>query len=80
MMAELSVFNQLELRNRAIRTLLRDKPLLLVGCPMCTAFSQLNDINCSRVPMEDVEQRIQHGRKHLEFCAKFYEMQWQVGR
>ena len=38
-------FNQLEMRNRAIRKLLSDKPTMFIGSPMCTAFCQLNHIN-----------------------------------
>ena len=73
-------FNQLEMRNRAIRKVLKDEPLLLIGSPMCTAFSQLNNINYVRMPREEVEQRIMYGRKHLEFCTKLYELQWKAGR
>ena len=38
-------FNHMEMRNRAIRKLLQDKPRLLVGSPMCIAYSCMNNIN-----------------------------------
>ena len=67
-------FNQLEMRNRTVRKLVRDKPILLVGSPMCKAFSQLNNINYSKMLKEEVEQRLKYGRKHIEFCTKLYGM------
>ena len=72
-------FNQLEMRNRAIRNLLSDKPTVLIGSPMCTAFCQLNHINFSKMHPEEVRQRIQYGRKHFEFCAKLYQIQHDAG-
>ena len=47
-------FNQLEMRNRAIRKILQDKPILLVGSPMCTAFSALNNINYCKMHPEEI--------------------------
>ena len=32
-------FDKLEMRNKAVRMLLRDKPTLVIGSPMCTDFS-----------------------------------------
>ena len=45
-------FNHIEMRNRAIRQVLRDEPLLIIGSPMCTVFSQLNNINDIKMPRE----------------------------
>ena len=38
-------FNSVEMRNRAIHKVLKDRPLLLIGSPMCIAYSTLNNIN-----------------------------------
>ena len=73
-------FNELEMRNRAIRKIASDKPLFLVGSPMCTAFSSINRINYARMEKEEVEARMAYGRRHLEFCAKLYTIQWRSGR
>ena len=73
-------FNEVEMRNRAVRKLLRDEPLLLIGSPMCTAFSVMNNLNCPKMCPEEVKRRIEYGRRHVEFCAKFYAMQWRAGR
>ena len=73
-------FNQFEMRNRAIRKVLQDKPMVLIGSPMCIAFCQLNHINYAKMSAEEVERRMQYGRKHLEFCVKLYGIQCGAGR
>ena len=47
---------------------------------MCTAFSQINSLNYSRMDPQEVEMRLAHGRKQFEFCTKLYDLQWQSGR
>lgn len=59
-----------EMRNRAIRKLLSDRPKLLVGSPMCTGFSSWRCLNHTRMPKEVVEQRFGKARRHLRFCAQ----------
>ena len=73
-------FNALEMRNRAVRKIIEDQPWILIGSPMCTAFSDMNRINYSRMPKEGVAARMAYGRSHLELCAKLYAIQWEAGR
>ena len=73
-------FNHLEMRNRAIRKLLQGKPRLLIGSPMCTAYSCMNNINYARMSKEEVDERVAYARKHLEFCIKLYRIQLNEGR
>lgn len=56
-----------EMRNRAARKVLQDRPVLLIGSPMCTVYSAMNHINHARMPKEVVEQRFKGARIHLEF-------------
>ena len=42
-------FNSAEMRNRAARKLLKDKPTVLVGSPMCGPFGITNNMNYSRM-------------------------------
>ena len=72
--------NQMEMRNRAVRRVLTDQPLFLIGSPMCIAFSAMNRINYSRMDKAEVEAKMAYGRSHLEFCAKLYAIQWKAGR
>lgn len=73
-------FNKLAMRNKAVRKVLCDKPKLLIGSPICTPFSQMNNINHARMSEEEIKQRMDYGRKHLEFCLKLYDIQWREGR
>ena len=46
-------FNNLHSRNAAVRKVLKDKPRLLVGSPMCSAFSPLNNLNYAKMIEEE---------------------------
>jgi hypothetical protein len=72
-------FNIADKRERAMRLVKSKKALLLIGSPMCAAFSQLQNINFGRMSPIDVERVKTHGTKHLEFCAELYRIQHDNG-
>ena len=43
-------FDCVNMRNKATRLLLNDKPLFLIGSPMCIEFTQWMHINHPRMP------------------------------
>ena len=69
----------LEMRNRAARRIIQDKPLLLIGSLMCTIHTVANHVNHARMDPEVVQARFRYAWKHLEFAAKLYKMQLQGG-
>ena len=73
-------FNQKDMRNGAIPKLLRDQPTLLIGSPMCTAYSTMNNSNHPRMSRDEVEARMRYARQHLEFCVKLCRIQFGEGR
>ena len=73
-------FNNSTMRNKAIRKLSIDQPLVLIGSLMCIEYSAINRLNHCKMSKEEVETRMAYARKHLEFCVKFYEIQWRNGR
>ena len=73
-------FNSKEMRNRAARKLLRDKPMVLVGSPMCSPFGVMNNANFSRMDPKVVNNYMAYGRQHLKFCATRYKLQQDNGR
>ena len=73
-------FNSSTMRNKAVRNLRIDKPLVLIGSLMCTEYSAINRINHCKLSKGEVDIRMAHARKHLEFGIKFYEVQWRIGR
>ena len=73
-------FNQVEMKNRAIRKVLRDKFFILIGSPMCGPFRIMHNINHCRMDFAEVSQRIEYGRRHLKFCSQLYKIQVDNGR
>ena len=71
--------NDKTMRNQAIRKLIKDQPLVLIGSPTCTEYSAINRINHCRMTKEEVEGRMAYVRKQLEFCITVYEIQWRNG-
>ena len=63
-------FNNVNMRNRAIRKLFNDKPIVLIGSPMCTEYSTLNRLNHSKMPPEVVRARFEHARNHLKYATQ----------
>eukprot|EP00973_Karenia_brevis_P071117 9880493-Karenia_brevis.AAC.1 len=73
-------FNKIHMKNKAIRKIIQDEPMLVIGSPMCTNFSQLMNINWSRMSQEDVQKRWEEAVMHIEFCAFIYKLQAEHGR
>ena len=55
------------------------KAMFLIGSPMCTAFSRLQNLNFRRMTPEKVQEIIQYGMNHLEFCMYLYKIQVEQG-
>ena len=72
-------FNIEEKRDRAERLVKQKKALLLIGSPMCSAFSQIQGINFAKMTTQEVHKVIEYGTRHLEFCAKLYRIQHENG-
>ena len=68
------------MRNKAVRKVIEDQPLVLIGSPPCTDWSALMNLNWDRMDPEKVAERKRIARIHLEFCAKLYKLQHAAGR
>ena len=73
-------FNEKEMRDRARRRVLADEPLLLVGSPMCTAFSTWQRVNNAFQDPTIVARELKAAVAHLEFCVELYRIQHKAGR
>ena len=68
------------MRDEALRRVRDERPLLLVGSPMCTAFSTWQRINnLIRDPMV-VKNEMRDALVHLRFCVELYREQMRHGR
>lgn len=57
------------------------KPMWLIGSPPCTSFTRLNwSWNYPRMQPEDVQRRVEEGRRHLHFIIGLYHLQVQQRR
>ena len=72
-------FNDPAKAAKAKRIIEDTKPLLLTGSPMCAAFSQMNNINFSRMSEEDVRRTVEYGTRHLELCLDLYRTHMKKG-
>jgi len=72
-------FNKPAKRAKAEQVVRSKKALLLIGSPMCSAFRQIQGINFCRMSTTEVENVLNYGRTHLEFCAKLYKIQHENG-
>ena len=73
-------FDKVEMRKKARELVREQKPTLLIGSPMCRAFSLLQGLNKLRIGPEKWKAMIEHGRMHLEFMCELYHIQAGAGR
>ena len=73
-------FDVPERREEAKRRIMEQKPMLLVGSPMCTAFSTWQYLNAAKADPEKVKQAYTRAMIHLQFSCEMYELQVAGGR
>jgi hypothetical protein len=68
-------FDSKVMRERAMRKVKEERPQLLIGSPMCTAFSTWQRINnLIRSPVTVAAEK-KRAVEHLEFCVELYREQ-----
>ncbi len=72
-------FNTKEKRDKALDMVLGKRALLVIGSPMCRAFSKLQNWNFKRMKPEKRDKMIAEGRAHLRFCMMLYRIQVENG-
>ena len=73
-------FSRPSMRAKAERLLDEQAPLLLIGTPMCTAFSTWQYINNKKRDPRIVAAERKSGLQHLTWMCKLYKKQAQAGR
>ena len=69
-----------EMRRGAWAKIEEEQPMLLIGSPMCTAFSAWQHINNSKRDPGVASNEFARGLSHLKFCCELYEYQVAHGR
>ena len=73
-------FDSKIMRDRAMQKVKDERPMLLVGSPMCTAFSTWQRINDKIRDPVVVAGEKKRAIQHLEFCVELYKEQMRHGR
>ena len=73
-------FDSKVMRERAMKKVKEERPMLLVGSPMCTAFSTWQRINDKIRDPYLVTCEKARAVQHLEFCVELYREQLKHGR
>ena len=67
-------------REKAREMVLTQKPMLLIGSPMCTAFSAWQHINKLKRDPSVVSREFVRAMVHIRFCMELYKLQMDEGR
>ena len=73
-------FDSKVMRDRAMKKVKEERPMLLVGSPMCTAFSTWQRINDKIRSPVTVAAEKKRAIEHLEFVCDLYREQMRHGR
>ena len=73
-------FDRREKREKVRRLLRQQKPLFLIGSPMCTAWCSWQKLNAQRRDPAITQRELVRARVHLEFVVSLYREQLEAGR
>ena len=75
-------FDKQEDKDLAEKYIREQKPLFVIGSPMCTMFSQLQALNkkWNEKRAEEYEARLRKAEAHMRFAVKMYRIQMEGGR
>ena len=73
-------FDSKVMRDRAMKKVKEERPQLLIGSPLCTAFSTLHRINDKICCPVTVAAERKRAVEHLDFCMELYREQMRHGR
>ncbi len=73
-------FDRADKRSKARRLLREQRPLILIGSPMCTAWCTWQRLNALRRDGDLIRRELTRARLHLEFVVSLYREQLESGR
>ena len=65
---------QPEQRNKCPKHVMKQKPQLLIGSPMCTAFSALQGLNKWRMSPAKWDAFMEKRMRHIRFASNLYRL------
>ena len=73
-------FSRHECREKARQLIHKTRPLLLVGSPMCTWFSVLQNLHKKKIGATKWEEGYRRAVEHIKFVFELYDLQVRGGR
>ena len=73
-------FTDASKRHKASKLISKDKPLLLVVCPMCGPFSSMNNLNYGKMDSADAKEKLEKAMEHVKFALDLCMQQYRAGR
>ena len=73
-------FDDVEMRNRAIRKIVQEKPYVVITSPMCTDLSIMMNTNWGKLGQTEKGRRLSRARMHLRFACTLHLIQHKAGR
>lgn len=70
-------FSDAKMRNKAADMINDEQPEMLILSPMCSSFSQMQNLNYSKMDPDEVRAKLREGMLHLKFAAKLCRLQVQ---
>ena len=67
-------------RDKVLKIIRECKPSVVIGSPMCTAFSTLQNMNRHKKNEDEWKSRMRDAIRHMEFACQIYELQISEGR
>ena len=67
-------------REKVMKIIKECKPSVVIGSPMCTAFSSLQNMNKHKRNEEEWKKYMREAVRHMEFACQIYALQVAEGR
>ena len=58
----------------------QQKPMMLIGSPMCTPYSALQALNKHKKSQKDIDEMMTKAKVHMDFVCSLYKLQLDGGR
>ena len=73
-------FDLEEKRNEAIAIVEEQKPMILIGSPICTPYTTLQALSKHKRSQKDIDEMMAKAKVHMEFVCYLYKLQLEGGR
>ena len=73
-------FTDVEMRNKAFRKIVAEKPFLLMGAHSCASLRSKSNASWSRMTQREKDDELHRARVHMQSVCRMYKLQHDEGR